>query len=721
MNSEIAGDASAPAPANPMPPAPETGSLLPPVLIQYWHILLRWRWLVLAIIGASFAAGVTITYLTPSRYTATVQIQIDRSQKNVTNVEGLQSLAADRDLEFYETQYNLLKAKTLAQRVARSLQLGQSDEFYAAHGVKRTQGAAKSGLSADERAAKLLLGAITVTPIKNSRLVNVRYTCRSATMAARIANAWAQQFIAANLDREFSSTADARTFLEGRLATLKGNVERSEREAALYATQRDIVEVQTAQGGDGKRQTGQTLTAMDLVTQNQELARAVAGRIQAESRILGAGGATVTEALSNPTIAGLRQSRATVAAEYAKVRTQFREDFPQAVALAKQRDTLDAAIARELEQIRAARGQEYKEAAARETQLRRQVETLKAKLDAEQRDAIQYNIFQREADTNRQLYDGLLQRYKEIGVSAGVGVNNIAIIDPADVPSFPSSPVLLLNIVIALLLGAVASAVVILGLEQIDEGIREPGQIGPLLGVPLLGHVPLTDTAVMQEIQDPKSDLYEAFFNVRSNLDFATSHGFPSAVMVTSASPGEGKSTTAMALALMLARTGKRAVLIDADMRSPSVHKAFERENGAGLANYLAGQDDTSQLIQNVEETGLDLMLAGPVPPSAAELLSSDRLAQLVSALGETYDHVIIDAPPLIGLSDAPLISRAVEGCVFVIKAEGPALRGIRAAMARLAIVNVHVFGAVLNQLHDRPGGYGYGYGYGRRYGESRA
>jgi capsular exopolysaccharide synthesis family protein len=349
---------------------------------------------------------------------------------------------------------------------------------------------------------------------------------------------------------------------------------------------------------------------------------------------------------------------------------------------------------------------------------------LKGELDRQRRDSIQYNIFQRDADTNRQLYDALLQRYKEIGVAGTVGASNIAIVDEARVPTKPSAPSMPLNLALALLIGIGLAAAAVFALEQIDEGIRSPDDVRKFLKVPLLGNVPLTQQEPLDELGDPKSHLCEAYFSVHSTLAFATNHGLPRSFAISSTRPGEGKSTTALALAEIIGRTGKRALLIDGDLRAPSLHKSRGIDNGAGFANALAGEDDFPGLIHATGAPGLDLMTSGPVPPNPAELLSSARLSGMLDALLERYDHIIIDAPPVLGLADAPLIGHAVEGVLFVVEAEKTPRRAVRSSLQRLYAVGSQLFGVVVTKMdmtrHAYGYGYGYGYGYDYRYGAGR-
>ena len=338
------------------------------------------------------------------------------------------------------------------------------------------------------------------------------------------------------------------------------------------------------------------------------------------------------------------------------------------------------------------------------------------------RRSIQYNILQREVDTNRILYDGLLQRYKEVGVAGGVGVNNVAIVDTAEVPTAPSSPRLLLNLLLSLVAGLGLGALLAFILEQSDEAIADPGELQRQLGLPLLGSVPkLVDRAPKDALLDRKSELVDAYLAVQANLEFTTEHGVPRSLAVTSTRPAEGKSTTSLALATMLSRAGKRVVLVDGDMRSPSVHHLGGVGHEQGLSNFLAGADDIEPLLFRMEPLGFPAMSAGPIPPNAAELLTGDRLPLLIERLLEHFDHVVIDSPPVMGLADAPLIASRVEAVVYAVESHGIRASLVRTALARLQSANAHVVGGVLTKFEARKAHYGYGYEYGYGYGRRDA
>jgi succinoglycan biosynthesis transport protein ExoP len=356
-----------------------------------------------------------------------------------------------------------LQSRSLAERVTRQLRLGSNIAFFEAHGVDLDKSGlfastsnkpltAKEQTKRDQLAIDLLLSKASIVPVRGSALVDISYTSASPTLSAQIANTWTNQFIVQSMDRRFASTADARKFLEGRLADLRARLETSERDLVTYANRKGIVALGKSESSDGKSQVERTLVSSDLESLNSSLARATADRIAAESKSRQPSGGANSEALNNIAIGQLRQKRAEIASEYAKIMVQFEPGYPEAKALGEQLAVLDTSIMREEARVLRSRSVEYREAVQRES------------------DSIQYNIFQREADTNRELYDGLLQRYKEIGV-AGIGSNNIAIVDPAEVPRNRSAPSLALNMALALLSGLALAAAATFGLEQIDEGL----------------------------------------------------------------------------------------------------------------------------------------------------------------------------------------------------------------------------------------------------------
>jgi polysaccharide biosynthesis transport protein len=697
-----------------------------PLLTRYLQIALRRKWVIIASVFGALVLGALITLFMTRQFTASATIEIARESNKVVQIEGVEQEASATDLEFYQTQYGLLQSRTLAESVARQLKLAEDPSFFEMFGrptdelfddISRRPSAAERQKRL-RIAGEILLKNIRIEPLRLSRLVYVRFTSPNPELSAKIVNTWTATFIRSNLERRFEATSYARRFLEDRLAQLRQRLEESERALVAYASQQRIINIPSSGGGGATVE--RSIIAEDLATLNNELAKATADRIRIQARVNEAGGrgATTPEALSNVGISQLRQKRAELAAEQERLLSQFQPDYPPARAVAAQLAQLDRSIAREEGRVGSSFVTSYREALAREQNLLRRVNELKGGVLDLRRRSIQYNIFQREVDTNRALYDGLLQRYKEIGVAGGVGTNNVSIVDAADVPNRPSSPILIINMLLATVAGLAIGALIVFLLEQSDQALSDPREVERRLHIPLLGTIPKTvDQTTYEAMQDRKSMLVEAYLSVQTNLEFSTTHGVPRSLSVASTRQAEGKSTTAFALATSIARAHRRVVLVDGDMRSPSVHGLLKLSNAKGLSNYLAGSDDIAPLLQTVDEFGFSAIAAGPTPPNAAELLTGDRLRRLIDELSKQFDHVVIDSPPVLGLADAILIGSRTEGVVFAVESHGIAVTDVQVALARLRDAGVNVIGAVLTKFESQKAAYGYGYDYGYGYG----
>ena len=698
--------------------APDRGIFSLELIERYWREAKRRKWLIAAIMTGFVIAALILTLLMTPVYTATTRIEISRAQENVTNVQGLESEEVGQSLEFYQTQYSLLEARSLAARVARELNLASDPAFVNAYGLEDGAGMEAAATREDrmDRVIDILGANVEVDPIRGSSLVDISFTSPDAALAAKIANAWASQFTEAALDRRFASTNDARDYLEEQLGVLRERLEKSEKDLVNYAANKRIIALSTSEGADGATRTEQTLAASDLEALNGQLVDATAARIAAESNLRAGGGAT-TSLLGNSAINGLRQQRALLAAEYARMLQKFEPGYPAAEALKTQLEALEKSIAQEEARVTSNVARDFRQAAAREADLRERVEALKNELISQRRDSIQYAIYQREVDTNRELYDALLQRFKEIGV-AGVGSNNIAVVDRADVPNGPSSPNIILNLLLAIIVGGFVSGILVVGLDLADQTVRDPQDVDRLLGLPLLGSIPTNrDGNLAEQVRDRKTELAEAYLSIKTSLSFLTEHGVPRALMLTSTGPNEGKSISSLALAQILGRSGQKVVLVDADMRNPSVLNLLDMKFPVGLSNYLSGQDSIEDLIVPSELDDFDVIGAGPQPPNAAELLGGSRMGELVKELLARYDHVVIDSPPVLGLADAPLLTSAVEGVVIAVEANRYKLRAVQNSIRRLRQANAPLLGAIVTKVDQRNAAYGYGHGYGYGYG----
>lgn len=706
-----------------------------PLIRQFGSLVRRRKWVVLTSVLVALILGVALVLLLPRQYTATSTLEIKREKNDlVSSVDGDRQ-SAQGDQEFYQTQYGLLKARTLAERVATTLNLYNSRAFFETFKVKPRDRTgewfennvpiAATRPARIRRAGQILLDKLTVEPGRMSRLVEITFTSPDPQLSQQVANAWGDNFIKMTLQRRYDASSYARKFLEDRLNATRRRMNESEQALVSYAGKEGIINLPAsggASGADDPSTSERSLVADDLATLNRELSRARAERISAQSR-LDASGGQVSEGLTNSAINDLRQQRAQKAAEYAKLMVQFEPDYPPAKALRSEISQLDRSILQEESRVKSSVQKTYEAAQERENALVQQVAKLKTGFLDFRRRSIQYNIYQREVETNRQLYDALLQNYKQVGVAGGVGINNISIVDPSELPQSPSSPKIPLVLGLALVAGLLVGSAIALILEQADQGINDPSKVEPIFGYPLLGAIPLAkNQSPLEALRDVKSQIMEAYRSVQLNLSFATDHGMPRTLAVTSTRPAEGKSTTIFALAQLLARTKRNVILVDADLRIPNVHRVTGISNDRGLSNYLAGDDDLLSMIQATSVPNLSVLTSGPIPPNAPDLLSSDRLEALLTTLRGQYDHVLLDAPPVLGLADTPIIGNHVEGVMFIVEAHTTERDMVRNAIKRMQDATAHIFGIVVVKFNSRKSDrdYGYSSGYAYDYGSSR-
>jgi capsular exopolysaccharide synthesis family protein len=696
------------------------------VLRRYWRMLYRRRYIILTITALGIMGGILISMLTRPEYAGTVMVQVSREEAKVLNIEGVEqnSGEARSDAEFYQTQYALLKSRSLSERVVRDLGLSGNYLFLAK--FDRGKVDSERALPRERRfgmATKIVNDNTVITPIRLSSIINVTYNSPDPQLAAQIANAVAENFVQSNLMRRYEAAAYAREFLQNRLNSVRARLEESERKAVEYAQQQGLIKVRS---GTGENASEQSILANDLASLSEQLTLARAQRAQAEAQYRsGSSGSIAAQSISNTTLNDLHRQRAELLGQLSKLQSDFGPEYPTVVALKSQIAELDKQIGREQGRVSSSVSQDlggrYRQALAAERSLQGRVDSLKSQLLGEQGRSIQYNIIQRDVDTNRALYDALLQRFKEVGIAGGIGTNNISIVDRALPPAHAFKPNLPLNIILGLILGLLLGCVVAVVLEHLEDSELLPRDFQRKLGIPLLGVTPKlpAPTDVRTALSEPRSPLSEAYFSILTALQFSTPHGTPKALMLTSAQAKEGKSTTSLALAMGLLRIGSRVLLIDADMRNPSLHKSFGAQLAPGLSNILSGNGRLSDHVQDSGRPNLSLLMAGKIPPNPAELLSGDAMSRLIAEAAKHYDHVIVDGPPVLGLADAPLLTRAVEATVLVIESGRTSAAQARHAIDRLYAVRAHLIGAILSKFDVRSAGYGYGYGYEYRYGQT--
>ena len=696
---------------------------------DYAQMLWKRRILIAAIFVSVLTIGTLYTLLKTPIYRAGVTLQIDREASKVLSGGGdLQPAELLTGDEFYQTQYGLLKGRFLAERVVESLHLTDNRADLKLMGWRPP--APKAGETPASRAelrrrdaVTLVEKNITVSPVRGSRLVGVAFDSKSPTFSADVANALAENFITSNLDRRFQAASYARDFLEQHLAEEKQKLEASERAAVAYAASQQIISIPIPQAaGAPPTAATESLVASDLSSLNSDLAAATNLRLQAEQKLKQAkasSGGSLPEVLADPTFQKLEQDRAVVAAEYQQKLAIYQPDHPTMLALKGQLAAMDRAIASQVSATQNSIKNQYQTAANQENALQAKVDQLKGAMINLNNRSIQFNILQRDVDTNRALYDGLLQRYKEVGIAGGVGTNNVSIVDRALPPLKPAVPNVPLYLAISAALGLIFGVGAAFILDALDQGINTPSDIETKLHVSLLGASPATARGVTpaQALRDPRSALSESINAVRTALQFATSDGAPRTLLVTSSRSSEGKTTTAAALAASFARLGVRVLLVDGDLRSPSLHRLLSLKNTTGLSRYLAGGARLADVVQTTAEGSLSVVTCGPLPPNPSELLAGPGLAEFLQEASEAFDLVIVDGPPVVGLSDAVSLAAAVVGTLFVVEAVRVRRAAARAAIHRLQSVDARIVGAVLCKFDAKSAAYGYEYAYHYAYG----
>ena len=697
---------------------------------KYLRMLLKHRFVIIGVVASALIIGLAISLLMQPIYAAGTVIQIDREETRVlgSDSEIMESPSVIQAEEFFQTQYGLLRSRSLAERVVDTLGLANSDAFLKAMNVEFAPpaGSTPAATAAARRrmVVKVVQNNLTVAPVRGSRHVKLTFESPDPELAARVVNAFGEAFIQASLERKFQSTVYVRDFLEQSLAQTKAKLEESERQLVRYAEQQQIISVTDESATPGGQQ--ESLASRNLATLNASLAAARAGRIAAEERWRSARSApllSLPEVLQNPAVQRLSEERAKVRADYEQKLRVYQPDYPEMRQLQARIAEIDSEITSIASSVRTSIQSQYVIAVNQERALERQVNGLKGDvLDLRNR-SIEYNILQREVDTGRTLYEGLLQRYKEVGVIGGVTANNISIIDPAVVPTRPAKPDIKLNLAIAALIGLVLGVVAALLLEALDESLISPDDVEQKLGLPVLGVAALLakDESPLAALADIRSGFAEAYYSLRTALQFSTPQGAPASLLVTSSRPGEGKSTTALAIALNLARVGKRVLLADGDLRNPSLHRTLDISNTQGLSNLLSGHDNLRALVIDAGYKGLSFLPCGPLPPSPAELWGSDRLAWFINEAVSEFDHVVIDGPPVLGFADAPLLAAAVEGTLFVIESRSTRRTQARGSLRRMMIGKARILGAVLTKFNAKEAAYGgYDYAYDYNYGATK-
>jgi capsular exopolysaccharide synthesis family protein len=663
------------------------------------RILKEHRKLILAAVVVGLIGGLIATLLTTKMYRADVTLEVNPPKVEILNGEKGGDMPASSGWDFIATQVGLLKSRALAERVAQDLNLASDPALVGTGGTPATRLRSAAGIVA---------GGLTAEMPEDGQLIRYSYVSASPELAARVANGVADGFINSSLQRRFDASNYARNFLLQQINKTRAELEKSERQLVAYAQAQGIIN--TGSGAAGSTTTdASSLQGGSLVALNSALAEATARRVVAEGAYRQASLTGSSEA--NASTASFRAGRAALEAEYQDKLTLLKPDHPDMIALQSRIAEVNRQIS--AEQSRASSGKassllaDYRAAAAAENSLRSRVNQLRGSvLDLRGR-SIQYNILQRDVDTNRGLYDALLQRYKEVGVAGGVGTSPVSIVDRAEVPGAPFKPNLLLNLLLGFAIGLVAGLALAVGLEFLHDKIKTREDVRSKLGLACLGVIPKRGGGrlIIEELKDVSSAATEAYSAVLAALRFSTESGAPRTLLVTSTMASEGKSSSALALAQNYARRGETVLLIDADLRRP-VFKA--QSNRQGLTKLLTNDESIRSHILDTQYGNLSLLPCGPTPPNPADLLSTPRFDQILREAAQQFDRVIIDGPPVLGLADATLLATVVGSVAMVVESGRTRTKAARDALERLRLGGANVVGAILTKSTEEASEYGY-------------
>ncbi len=682
---------------------------------------------VAAIIAIVLALGVLATLLMVPQYQATSRVLVDQQATEIID-DGNTPIAPYQDSDrFLQTQVDILRSRTLAMRVVESENLTEREEFFQAQGAELPT-AEDAGIAVGNddalralrrnRAIELLSDATSIALPLDSRVVSIHIESADPVLAAELANSYALNYIESNLARKFDGSSYAREFLAQQLAEARNKVEQSERDLNQYSRAAGLIRV-AGQGQNADQETTLSITTDSLVQLNAAASTAAAQRIEAENRwqsIQNTPVLNIPQVLQNPAIQTLIRQRSDAAAALADERERHLDQHPNVLALEAQVARINEQINSVAESIKRSIRLEYEAAQEREQDIRGRVAGLRSEALDEQDRGVQYNLLKRTAETDRALYNTLLTEYNELSATAGSTSNNVSLVDEAEPPREPVSPNTVLNMLLALMGGLALAGGFVFLREVFDDVVRSPEDVESKLGLSLLGLVPKVHGGSMEEeLADPKSSISESYQSLVTNLRYSSGSGLPRSLVVTSAQPSEGKTTTAHELARQFAALGRNTVLVDSDLRRPTLHKRLANRTPDGFTTLLAGEKSVDEVVLDSPFANLSYISALPTPPDPAALLATGRVDTLLEELKAKFDCVVIDAPPLLGLSDAPTLAAATDAVLIAIDGSAGRRGAIKAAMGRLEMVNANVLGAVLTKFDSRNVSSAYSY-YGSDY-----
>ncbi len=694
-------------------------------LREYLRILRKHRWIILTVVAVMVAVVSVVSFQMQPIYQSSARLEISGEMPDLSTLQALFSILPS-DEEFLQTQVRILQSDELAMQTIRSLRLHEKPEF-----ALRPKGTGYNApFSPAEEVALIgrFHGQLNVQLIRTTRLIEVRFESADPKIAADVPNELSALYIEGNFRKKYESTLQAQQWMSGQLSELKNKMEKAHEALVTYEREHQIYSLSE----------GQNVTLQKLGQLNQELTIAEGERIAKESQyqlIKSRRLDDVPQVSSSAYIQELQTRLQKLTDEYAEVRATFGPKYPKVQRLEAQLQEAKAQLEREKQLVANRIDSEYQGALKREQLLRQAVEVQKTEANVMNEKLVQHSLLKREYETNQQLYDGLLNRMKEAGVSAGMRSNNIHFVDRARPPLAPVRPNKSLNIALSLVVGVILGGVLALFNEYLDNSVKVPEEVEQLIGLPALGVIPAVasissttsaysralpaatfskpQTHELATLSQPHSVVSEAYRALRTSILLSTSKHPPQTILITSGQPREGKTTTALNLAITLAQRGDRVVLIDSDLRRPRVHRSFNMSNDVGLSSFLAGVvgiDDLPRAVPHIPN--LFVISSGPTPPNPAELLSSEPMVMLFSELRRQFDFILMDSPPAITVADSMILAAHADGVMLVIHGGVTTRESLRQAHKLLSGVNARMLGVVLNNVDIRSADYQYYYTY---------
>jgi succinoglycan biosynthesis transport protein ExoP len=702
-----------------------------PHLYDYLLILRKHQWLIVSFMLAVVTIVSIATFRMQPVYVATTRIELGRENANILPFQGTDSYDYMLDLENYiETQSKILTSETLALQTIRTGVLTGQPQFQ--NSDPSSEAIATGSLANQKRPPELgaFLGSLSVRRVPNSRLMDISFEATSPELAAQVVNAHIRNFIDQNRRSHYDATTAATTWLTDQLDELKIKVKNSEDARLDYERKNQIWEL------DDK----QNLTTQRLSEISRQLIEAQGDRMRKQSLFEFAkqGDADLVPQIRDSAgVQDLLRKRGDLNSLYTEAINQYGPNFPKVQRLQSQLKEIDQNLDREKRAVLVRLGSEYHEAQQREELLTRTLDQQKTEANLMSERMVQYNILKRDAEADKALYDGLLTKLKEAGISAALQSSNIRVVDPAMIPSFPSRPAKARNVALAFLVGLVGGIGLAILREYMDNTVKTPDDVETLARLPSLAVVPAFEDSkhegrrtkslkeaignghsrhvelVAQHL--PKSQMSEAFRALRTALLLSQAGRPPQVILVTSALPREGKTTAAANLAVTLAQLGDRTLLIDADLRKPGIGRLLNMNGGkyAGLSSYLAGVSSLDLVtVQHPSVPNLSAIPTGPLPPNPADLLSSHRLADAIAQLRDKFKFIVIDTPPVMAATDAVILSVQADGVLLVVRSGETPKEAFTRTRDLLVSVKCRLLGVVLNAVNSHAPDYYYSYRY---------